>query len=70
MQEEFKKLFDKELIRIKSNKARVMEELEFSRPTLSNRLNNPSSFKIYEVKKLIKMGFKLDYFSNINKFKW
>jgi len=65
----FKKDFEMELARLGIYKASLLKLLDISRPTLDKRLKDPSSFRIYEVKKLERLGIKIDFF-NANKFKW
>ena len=65
----FKQAFEMELARLGIYKASLLGLLDISRPTLDKRLKDPSSFRIYEVKKLQSLGIKLDFF-NANKFKW
>lgn len=66
---QFKDLFEGELYRLRLTKENVLNELEVTRPTLLSRIKKPETFKAWEILALTKMGFNLDYFKNINKFK-
>ena len=68
--EDFKELFESERYRLGLSKTKVLEKMGVSRPTLLKKLNNPENFKAWEILALVRMGFNLDYFKNLNKFKY